>query len=230
MFGRSRPVVIDRYARRRSRRVLPPWLWLLLLGAAIGAGAVLYAQQAYLPPRLSAAESSRLQSSFEAAERDRSRLTAELAEARRQLAAAKTEREGAAKEVAAARRERNALHENIAVLLEALPPDPRGGAVEIRAARFDVDGDNLGYDIVLARPKPGASPFTGVLQLVVAGKTDRGTETSVPLEPVKLSVGRYEVASGVLSMPEGFVPRQATIRVLDRPDGKAFGMRVLNVK
>jgi len=30
-------------------------------------------------------------------------------------------------------------------------------------------------------------------------------------------------------MPRGFVPRQASIRILDHPGGKQFGMRVLNV-
>jgi hypothetical protein len=230
MFGRSNPVVFDRYASRRSRRVIPSWLWLLLFGCAIGAGAVIYVQQQHLPPRLSVVESSRLQSAFDSAERERSRLAAELAQVNQKLKAVVAEQTRGANELAASHRDRSALRGNIEALLASLPPDPRGGAVEVRAARFNVDGDTLGYDVVLARAQSGPAPFTGVLQIVVVGKTARGTETTVALDPVKVTVGRYEIARGTMSMPGGFNPREATIRVLDRVDGKSFGMRVIYVK
>jgi hypothetical protein len=230
MFGRSKPVVFDRYASRRSRRWIPRWLWLLLFGAAIGAGAVVYVQQEYLPPRLSLPESNRLKASYEAAEGERSRLGAELAQTSRKLEAALAEQKRVAAELASSLRDRSALRANIEALLAALPPDPRGGAIEVRAARFKVDDNQLGYDLVLARPQAGAAPFTGVLQFVIAGKTAHGSETTVALDPVKVSVGRFEIASGTLPMPGGFMPREATIRVLDRIDGKPFGMRVIFVK
>jgi hypothetical protein len=230
MFGRSKPVVFDRYASRRSRRWIPRWFWLLLLGAAIGAGAVVYVQQEVLPPRLSLLESNRLQAAYAAAEGERSRLESELGQASTRLEAALAEQQRVAAELAASVRERAALHDSIEALLAALPPDPRGGAIEVRAARFRVDGDQLGYDVVLVRPQPGATPFGGVLQLVLAGRTAGGTETTVALDPVKVAVGRFEIASGALPMPGGFVPREATIRVLDRVDGKTFGTRVIYVK
>jgi len=230
MFGRSKPVVFDRYASRRSRRWIPPWFWLLLSGAAIGAGAVVYVQQEHLPPRLSLLESNRLQAAQAAAERERARLEAELAQASGRLEAVLAEQQRLAAELAASVGERGALRASIEALLAVLPPDPRGGAVEVRAARFKADGGKLGYDVVLARPQAGAAPFTGVLHFVVAGRTARGTETTVALEPVKVAVGRFEIASGALPMPEGFVPREATIRVLDRVDGKSFGTRVIYVK
>lgn len=230
MFGRSKPVVFDRYASRRSRRWIPRWFWLLLFGAAIGAGAVVYVQQEVLPPRLSLLESNRLQAAYAAADGERSRLAAELAQASGKLEAALAEQQRAAAELAASVRERGALRASIEALLAALPPDPRGGDVEVRAARFNVDGDKLGYDVVLARPQAGATPFTGVLQFVLAGRTARGSETTLALEPVKVAVGRFEIASGALPLPEGFMPREATIRVLDRVDGKLFGTRVIYVK
>lgn len=230
MFGRSKPVVFDRYASRRSRRWIPRWFWLLLFGAGVGAGAVVYVQQEHLPPRLSLRESNRLQASYAAAEGERSRLEAELAQASGKLEAALAEQQRVAADLAASLRERGALRANIEALLAALPPDPRGGAIEVRAARFKADGDKLGYDVVLSRPQAGAAPFTGVLHFVLAGRTARGTETTVALEPVKVAVGRFEIASGALPLPEGFVPREATIRVLDRVDGKSFGTRVILVK
>jgi hypothetical protein len=230
MFGRTKPVVFDRYASSRSRRFIPSWLWLLLFGGAIGAGAVVYVQQQHLPPRLSAVESSKLQSAFDSAEHERSRLAAELAQLNRKLQAVQAEQTRVADELAVSHRDRSALSDNIEALLASLPPDPRGGAVEVRAARFNADGDTLGYNVVLARAKAGPAPFTGVLQIVVVGKTVRGAETTVTLDPIKVTVGRYEIASGTMPMPGGFNPREATIRVLDRVDGKSFGMRVIYVK
>jgi len=115
-------------------------------------------------------------------------------------------------------------------LAPALPPDPRGGSVEIRAADFKVDSDKLGYDMVFTRTEPKGAPFAGVMQLSGAGRTAGGTETTIALDPVAVKVGAYEIAHGSLPMPAGFVPRQTTIRLLDRLGGRQFGMRVINVQ
>jgi hypothetical protein len=50
------------------------------------------------------------------------------------------------------------------------------------------------------------------------------------LEPVAIKVGEYESVRGTAPLPDGFKPRQTTIQVLDRVDGKRVGMRVINVK
>src|SRR4051794_10051903 len=78
MFGSSKPIPFDPYRRRRSRRGLPRWLVLILLGIVIGAGGVLYVQERHLPPRLSAYDSARLRESFERADAERQRLQSEL--------------------------------------------------------------------------------------------------------------------------------------------------------
>jgi hypothetical protein len=235
MLGRpsSKPVVIDRYSsRRRSRRLLPRWAWLMLFGAAIGVAGVLYVQQAHLPPRLSAAESQRLQTDFTTADAERTRLAGELAQTKRQLDEAVAARQRAAADLATAQREPNALRAHIAALLDALPPDPRGGAVEVRAARFAHHGADgkLGYDLVLARRESGAAALDAVLQFVVAGKTARGSATTVTPDAVPVAVGRYEITSGSVALPAGFDPATATIRVLDRPGGRLLGMRVVYVR
>ena len=77
MFGKSRPVVIDYGHRRKSRRV-PRWLVLLGLGIALGAGGLWLAQERYLPPRLSPAESLRLRHAFEQADAQRAQLQLQL--------------------------------------------------------------------------------------------------------------------------------------------------------
>ena len=228
MLGRSRPVEFNPYGRRRSRRV-PRWLVLLLTGIAIGTGGVLYVQQRHLPPRLSPAESAKLRTDFEQADAERVRLKNELAEATRQLRSTAAVRQNLADELAASRQMTDRLRGDVASLVASLPPDPRGGAVQVRAARFSVEGGKLVYDVVLSRDRPGAKAMPGVVQFVVAGVSGRGPETSLPLAPVEFSVGSHENLRGGLPLPEGFSPRQTTIKVMDRPDGKLLGMRVMRV-
>ena len=120
------------------------------------------------------------------------------------------------------------LRQDIAALVDSLPPDPRNTPVAVRAARFEVEGDALLYNVVLSRERAGTAPFGGVMQLVVAGASGRGNDT-VTLEPVPVSVGRYDTVRGSLPLPSGFKPRQTTIQVLDKVGGKLVGRRVINV-
>ena len=86
------------------------------------------------------------------------------------------------------------------------------------------------YDIVLSRDRgTPAKPLSGVMQLVVIGAGARGVETSVKLKPVAITVGSFESLRGSLPLPDGFGVRQAAINLLDRPDGKLLGMRVMQV-
>jgi hypothetical protein len=55
-----RPVSFDPYGRRRTHRSVPRWLVLLAGGVLAGAGGLLFVQQHYLRPRLSAVDSARL--------------------------------------------------------------------------------------------------------------------------------------------------------------------------
>ena len=229
MFGQSRPVVFERYGRRRSRRV-PRWLLLLLGGIAVGAGGVYFVQERYLPPRLSADATVQLRQSFEQAESERLRLKGDLAETTKRLEAVLAENKSGTGELSASRQTTERLRESLNFVAEALPPDPRGGTVEVRAARFTLAGGKLLYDVLLYRERPGGKPLTGVVQFVLTGESARGGTTTVSMKPVAVSVGRHESLGGDLALPDGFRPRQATINVLDRPDGKLLGMRVLYVK
>jgi hypothetical protein len=226
MFGRSKPVVFDPYARRRSRRLLPRWLVLLLLGGALGAGSVVYVQEQLLPARLSAVDSAELQKSYEQAEAERARFETELGETRQRLEVTLSEKQALAGRLETTQRDAEALRQDVTALVDALPPDPRGGAVAVRAARFDLgDGGNLAYDVVLSRDKPNGKALAGVIQFVVAGASD-----SVTSEPKAISIGAYESVRGSLALPPGFKPRQATVQVLDRAGGKLLGMRVMYVR
>ena len=230
MFGRSNAVLLDSYSARRARKRVPRWLLLLLVGVALGAGAVIVAQERWLPPRLSADASTRLTTAFDNADRERLQLRQQLAEtqARLQEATATTQKlEEAAKQH---QRIVNSLREDIAAMVEALPPDPRGGAVQVRAARFRVEGNQLAYDIVLSRDKAGDKPWSGVLQLVLTGTAGSNDNATARLEPVAISMGRHTSLHGSRPLPATLTARQATIQVLDKPQGQLLGMRVMNLR
>ncbi len=200
----------------------------MLVGIGLGAGAVLLVQERYLPPRLSAEASAQLRESFERADSERKRLQAEFAATSERLRATLDENKRLASEAGARGETVELLRQDIALLVAWLPPDPRKAPVAVRAARFEVQGDTLAYNVVLSRERTGGNPFDGVMQLVVAGASGRAADT-VTLAPVPVSVGLYDTVRGSLPLPQGFKPRQTTIHVLDKAGGKLMGLRVMNI-
>jgi hypothetical protein len=229
MLGSSKPVPFDPYGRRRSRWRVPRWLVLLLGGMAVGVVGVIAVQERYLPPRLSADASAKLHNDFEQADAERLQLKQTLGETGRRLSTALADAKAGADELAASRTNEKRAQDDVAAVVAALPPDPRGATVEVRAARFNVQGGALDYAVVLTRQRATAKPLAGVLQLVVSGASARGLESTVAAKPTVVSIGAHEIVRGSVALPEGFRPREATVQVLDRPGGKALGMRVMLV-
>lgn len=230
MFGQSKPIIFNPYGRRRSRWRPPLGLVLLLAGIAIGAAGVVVVQERYLPPRLSATASQTLSRALEQADADRLRLKGELGAATKRLEASLSDKQALATELAASRAATQGLRDDLAAVVASLPPDPRGGGVEVRAARFTAQGGQLAYAVVLTRPHEAGKPMAGVMQLVVAGRSARGADTTVTLAPVSLSLGGQAILRGSLPLPAGFTPQRATIQVLDRAGGKSLGMRVMLIQ
>jgi hypothetical protein len=227
MLGQFKPVAYEPYGKRRSG--VPRWLVLLLCGAVIGAGGVVFVQERLLPQRLTIEASSRLKSAFDRAEAERKRLEGELAATSKRLETTLAENNASGSDLGAARANVQRLRDDVASVIAALPPDPRGGSVQVRAARFSVKGQALRYDVVLTREAGGAQPpqpLPVTLQLNVTGQNARGVETTVSLNPIQLTLGSHEVPRGSAQLPEGFKPRQAAVQVLDRNSLKQLGMRV----
>ncbi len=218
MFGRSRSDSFSLYGKRRSRWRLPGWLLWWLFGAIAGAAAVVYVQERHLPPRLSAGETAQLRAAFAEADAERTRL--------RQ---ADAERQRLAEELKASQAARTRQAEELRLAVDALPPAPRGGLVEVRAAQFDARGGELHYQLVLTRA--GAStPLSAVLKFTVAGVSSSGGAANAALPPLPVSIGRQAIVRGSVPLPDGVQARQTTVQVLDKPDGRQLGMRVLLVQ
>jgi len=218
-----KPVAFNPYGRqRRSSWRVPRWLVFLLIGGAVGAGAVIAVQEKWLPPRLSASESQALHAQLAQAQQERDRAKADLAAATQKMDSALAERKSLADELAADReRTKNSRADN-EFLIASLPPDPRGGVVEVRAARLTKQRGALGYEVLLMRGKGGDQPVAGVMQFVVSGLVG-GVERHITLEPIKVSVHSAQSLRGSVPLPETFNPRQTTIQVLDRVGGKQIG-------
>ena len=230
MFGQSKPVPFDPYRSRRSRWRPPRWLVLLLIGIALGAGGLLFVQERYLPPRLSAGATAELRAAYQSADAARLRLTAELTQTARRLEATLAQNKGLAEELRASRASVESLRADLSTVVAALPPDPRGGPVEIRAARFVANGAALNYDVLLTRERAGGKPIAGSMQFAVAGDSARGAPTTFTPPAAAVTIGAQQVVRGSLALPEGLRPRQVTVQVLDRAGGRPIGMRVLRVQ
>lgn len=231
LFRRSGPVVFEPHGYRKRRSYgIPRWLVLLLIGIGIGAGGLLYVQEEYLPARMSPQESQQLLEHVSQLEDERVQLRSSLGEATRKFDESETAAKRLANELAASREQTHKLERDIALFEEVLPPDPRDGAVGVRAARFSNANGKLAYHVLLTRDSKAAKPFRGVMQLIVAGVRASGADATIELDPVVVNLASYEHLQGTMPLPEGFMARQTTIRVLDAPNGRLQGMRVINVR
>ena len=232
MPGKFKPVAFEPAARRSSH--LPRWLVLLLIGVALGAAGLGVIQESYLPKRLTFDASARLRTALERAEAERKGLELELKSTSRRLEAALAEGKSAAGEIGAARAAAQRLRDDLSSVIAALPPDPRAGSVEVRSGRFSAREGVLNYDVVLTRDltlgQAGAQTLPATVQVLATGQDAGGAEATVSLEPLQLVLGRQEVPRGSLSLPQGFKPRQVSVQVLDRVNGKQLGLRVFLVR
>lgn len=230
MFSRSRADGFTLYSRRRSRWAPPRWLLLLLFGVVAGAAGLWWVQERHLPPRLSAVESAQRLAAQQQAESESRRLAGELAQTQQALQAAETERQTLRRSLRDERESTERLRADLAAVVSALPPDPRQGAVEVRAARFEVDGGELEYKLVLTRERGGGRPLAGVVQLVLTGAPLPAGGTSLELRPIATMLSAQEVLHGRLPLPAGFRPEHTTVRVLDSKAGTVLGTRMLVVR
>jgi hypothetical protein len=241
LFGRDKPVVFDPYGSRRRRPKVPGWLILLVVGVALGALGLFYVQENHLPPRLTPEKSRELIQRVEALEAERRELRESLDKANEKASAAtaesgrigetaRTDRQKLSADLAAARQLADRLQAELALFDQIIPPDPRGGAIAVRAGRFSNEAGQLDYHVLLGREARGGRAFQGVMELVVTGVRGGERTDTITLEPIAVTLSGLSHLRGRLALPAGFEARQITIRVLDAPDGQMLGTRIYNVR
>ncbi len=223
-----KPVPFEPYGSRRKAVRVPRWLTFLLTGIVLGAGGLFYVQERYLPPRLSPSESAALRSNFEQADTERKALKGQLAETSKKLDTALAEKATTTELLNKERKALEPLRTDLAALVAVLPPDPRGGSVEVRGGNLSARDGKLDYAVVLTREK-AAKPLNAQMKLTVSGEAAKGGESKYRDRSGSVTIGSQEIARGSAALPAGFRPRQATIQVLDGA-GKPLGMRVLLVR
>jgi len=161
-------------------------------------------------------------------------LRAQLDTADGEIAVERAARQELETQLRAAQEELGRVRDRLAFYEQLLPPGPEG-AVDIRGAEVQREGQGLKYRVLLMRSGRGEAPFVGMLRFQAAGVL-KGETVSVDLAPMQLkpdaaaSAGaasaaaggplalqfdQYQRSEGVLELPEGFVPETVTISVLE---------------
>ncbi|AZY48236.1 DUF6776 family protein [Bordetella avium] len=231
IFGRSHKPVFkpSLYQPGKRSRRLPRWLVLLLIGIGLGAGGVLFLQANYGPQRLTVEQSEQLHTELSAANMERQRLQSQLDEAITQRDSNKSSHEQLSADLAAARSQLDTLRQELVLFQDAVPPDPRGGDIGVRSARFKREPGALDYQLLIMRDKDTDKAFEGTVEITVDGNFANGRRDRITPDALPLKLTRYDHSVGKLPLPEGFTPRSVTIRVLDGQQ-RQHAMRIYYVR
>jgi len=236
MFGNNKRAVFKPsvYETSRRRRGLPRWLILLLFGIVLGAGGLLFLQTSYGPQRLTVLESQELTNELNSVSLERQRLQTELERTQRDLSETREARAALAEELKQAQAAVAPLQAELDLFADAMPPDPRGGAIGVSAASFAQQGSQLAYHVLLLQDENDANaaqPFQGRLEMSVEGRHANGRYETLELPPVPVSLGRYQHLKGAAALPEGYGARRVTVRVMEgEQGGRQRAMRILIVR
>lgn len=230
MFGRSKSTNFKPYTfgQKKPARRMPRWLLWLLVGMVAGVFGVLFVQEEYLPPRLTAKQSEQITSQYTQVSTALQQTHAQLEQANQQLNQQREREQKLVAELEQARAALKPLQDDLELLQEVLPPDPRGGDLQIRAGRYFNRDGKLAYHLVLTRAQNGPA-FKGTVQFAVEGRYPNGRTATVTLDPIPLQVGRYQNVQGEVALPDGLYARQITSRIQDA-QGRTHAMRVINAR
>lgn len=209
---------------------MPRWLVLLLAGVVLGAGGVLFLQTNYGPQRLTVEQSEQLHGELSAANIDRQRLQGQVEELTQQRDAARATHDKLTADLAQARQQIQGLNKDLTLFQDAVPPDPRGGPIGIRSAVLSRQPGQLTYQVLVMRDKDTTGvPFKGTLAFSIEGRYPNGRSGTVTPDALPVDLDRFDNLSGTLQLPDGFIARGVTIKVLDSAQ-KQQAMRIYYVK
>ena len=152
------------------------------------------------------------------------------------LAIEESIRQGLEKSLQDAQTELGKAHDRLAFFDQLLPPGPKG-AVSVRGLEVQQMGPTLQYQVLLMRNAQANTIFKGALQFTAAG-TQNGkpvkalmlkaatvtggsgvspgaTDHATAGDVLAISFDEFQRASGLLAVPDGFVPHSITVSVLE---------------
>jgi len=217
------------YGHSPRRRRIPSWLVLMLTGVVLGAGGLLFLQKSYGPVRLTAEQSEQLHQDLNSANIDRQRLQSQLSQHTHALSEVQSQLEQRTAALAQAQQVLTRLQNDLNILADAIPPDPRGTSPGIRAARFRNPQGRLTYRVLLMQDADQARPFNGTMEFIVTGRLPNGRTTTINLPPVNVSLTRYVQLDGTLPLPENIGAREVAIRVMRQGESRPSATRTLRV-
>ncbi len=231
MFGSSKRRVFQptAYGSTRRARRIPRWLVLMLSGIVLGAGGLLFLQKSYGPTRLTVEQSEQLHYDLNSSNMDKQRLQSQFNQQAHDLKQSTATVQEQAGQLKKAQEQVAKLTTEIQLFADAMPPDPRGTSPGIRAASFTNEDGQLQYQILVMQDEGKTETFTGEMELVVAGRYANRKSGSIDLPPFAIELQQYSHVGGTAPLPEGFKPRQVTIKVTEQGSKKLSATRTIRV-
>ena len=230
MFGFSKSNTFKPvpFGQTRRRGAVPRWLIWSASGLVVGAAGLYYAQEKLLSPRLSALESMSIRSQADAATKARDVAKLQLGEASSKMKSAQERESNAVEKMNLALVGVDPLMKDIDLFIKALPPDPRGNPIGIRAGNFSVSGGQLNYHVLFVRDAKVDSRFGGTMQMTAAGSRG-GRDVSIDLNTQPIALDQYKHVVGTLALPAGFTPREISIKLTKSPSDAIVSQRVFRL-
>ena len=224
------------YETSRRRKGLPRWVVLMLLGILIGASGVLFVQTSYGPKQLSVMDSQKLIGEMNSTTLEKQKLQSQVDELSQKLELERSEsaqaRKSLEEEVSKLQALVVPLKEQLNLFAQTLPFDPKYGAVGISTAQFiqGKSGGKISYLIWVMQEKADRPIFTGKLLLAFEGRHADGRNETISINPIALNVAHYQHITGQADLPEGFVARRVSAKILDADGKKQLTWRVMQVQ
>ena len=227
-FSKSNTFKPVPFGQSRKRGSVPRWL--IWSGSGLIAGAIgLYAlQEKVLPPRLSTLESNSLRSKAEDATKAMTVAKSELADSVKAMKQAQGDQAKAVDKMNVALVGVDPLMKDIDLFIKALPPDPRGNPIGIRAGNFAAGGGQLTFHVLFVREAKDDSNFSGTMQIVAAGARG-GRDASITLDPQPIAMDQYKHVQGKLALPADFQPREIAIKLRKGQSDAVVSQRVFRM-
>lgn len=197
-------------------------------GAALGYGYFQHGLQAR--SQAESEQAAALRAALGRADAEAMQLRSQLDAAAGELAVERAARDEMARELTKAQESLGEARDRLAFYELLVPPGPQG-ALEVRALEVQPDAGALRYRVLLTRNARQGAAFNGTLQFMAAG-TRHGKPANEVLLPMRVEPAagaeaasgnpspavqftQYQRSQGLLALPEGFVPKALTVRVLE---------------